>query len=134
LLAVLAEMYVQGGLDAEGGGDRGGLVGQSYSTSSFSAIVKKLDRDLSCFARRRLDEPFPYLILDARYEKVRVDRVIRSNAVLVAVGIDWEVRRQILGVELANRESRSSWRDFSQASKNAACTASSSSSLMTTMA
>ena len=35
-----------------------------------------------------------------------------SQAVLIAIGIDWDGRRQILGVELANRESRSSWRDF----------------------
>jgi putative transposase len=88
------------------------LVGHSFSASAISAIVKKLDDELSCFARRRLDEPFPYLILDARYEKVRVDHVIQSQAVLVAAGIDWEGRRQILGVELSNRESRSSWRDF----------------------
>jgi transposase-like protein len=38
--------------------------------------------------------------------------VIVSQAVLIAIGIDWDGRRQILGVELANRESRSSWRDF----------------------
>jgi putative transposase len=38
--------------------------------------------------------------------------VIQSQAVLVAIGVDWEGRRQVLGVELANRESRSSWRDF----------------------
>jgi putative transposase len=34
--------------------------------------------------------------------------------VLIAIGIDWDGRRQVLGVELANRESRSSWRDFYQ--------------------
>jgi putative transposase len=71
------------------------LVGHSFSASSISAIVKKLDDKLSCFARRRLEEPFPYLILDARYEKVRVDHVIQSQAVLIAVGIDWEGRRQM---------------------------------------
>ena len=38
--------------------------------------------------------------------------MIQSQAVLVAIGVDWEGRRQVLGVELANRESRSSWRDF----------------------
>src|SRR5262245_64681378 len=54
----------------------------------------------------------PYVVLDARYEKVRIDSVIQSQAVLIAVGIDWEGRRQVLGVEIANRESRSSWRDF----------------------
>src|SRR5258708_32005983 len=52
------------------------------------------------------------LILDARYEKVREEGVIRSRAVLVAIGIDWEGRRRILGVELAGRESATSWREF----------------------
>ncbi len=45
----------------------------------------------------------PYLILDARYEKVRVDGVIQSQAVFLAIGINWEGRRQLLGVELSNR-------------------------------
>jgi hypothetical protein len=75
-------------------------------------VVKKLHGELARFAHRRLTERFPYLVLDARYEKVRIDSVIQSQAVLIAVGIDWEGRRQVLGVELANRESRSSWRDF----------------------
>jgi putative transposase len=112
LLAALAEMYVQGVSTRTVKAITEELIGHSFSASSISAIVKKLDDELSRFARRRLGEPFPYLILDARYEKVRVDHVIQSQAVLIAVGIDWEGRRQILGVELANRESRSSWRDF----------------------
>jgi putative transposase len=112
LLAALAEMYVQGVSTRKVKAITEELVGHSFSASSISAVVKKLDDELCRFARRRLDEPFPYLILDARYEKVRVDHVIQSQAILVAVGIDWEGRRQILGVELANRESRSSWRDF----------------------
>jgi hypothetical protein len=52
------------------------------------------------------------LIVDARYERVREAGVIVSQAVLIAIGIDWDGRRQVLAVELANRESRSSWRDF----------------------
>jgi transposase-like protein len=43
---------------------------------------------------------------------VRDAGVIASQAVLIAIGIDWDGRRQVLAVELANRESRSSWRDF----------------------
>ena len=53
-----------------------------------------------------------YLILDARYEKVREGGVVMSQAVLIAIGVDWDGRRQILAVEMANRESRSSWKDF----------------------
>ena len=43
---------------------------------------------------------------------MRETGVIASQAVLIAIGIDWDGRRQVLAVELANRESRSSWRDF----------------------
>jgi transposase-like protein len=53
-----------------------------------------------------------YLVLDARYEKVRQDGIIRSQAVQIAIGINEEGRRQILAVELANRESQTSWKDF----------------------
>jgi hypothetical protein len=66
--------------------------------------LKKLER----FARRELDSEYPYLILDARYEKVRENGVIRSDAVLVAIGINWEGRRQLLAMEMANRESSTS--------------------------
>jgi putative transposase len=93
------------------------LCGHSFSASSISAINKSLDEGLKAFAERRLNESYPYLILDARYEKVREAGVIVSQAVLVAVAVDEDGRRQILAVELANRESRSSWRDFLSALK-----------------
>src|SRR5262249_58503174 len=80
--------------------------------ASSSAINRVLDAGLAHFAGRGLAEAFPYLILDARYERVREAGVIVSQAVLIAIGIDWDGRRQVLAVELANRESRSSWRDF----------------------
>lgn len=54
---------------------------------------------------RPLAEPYPYLILDARYERVREGGVIASQAVLIAIAVDADGRRQVLGVELANRES-----------------------------
>lgn len=52
------------------------------------------------------------MILDARYEKVRLDGVIQSQAVFIALGINWEDRRQVLGVDLSTRESQSSWTAF----------------------
>jgi transposase-like protein len=112
LMAGLAEMYVQGVSTRKVKAITEELMGHSFSASSISAVVKKLDGELTRFAHRRLGETFPYLVLDARYDKVRIDSVIHSQAVLIAVGIDWEGRRQVLGVELANRESRSSWREF----------------------
>ncbi len=77
-----------------------------------SEATARLDEALKAFFERRLAEPYPYLILDARYERAREAGVIASQAVLVAIGVDWEGRRQVLGVELANRESHSSWRAF----------------------
>jgi hypothetical protein len=88
------------------------LCGHSFSASSISAINQRLDASLAQFADRTLGEAFPYLILYARYERVREAGVISSQAVLTAIGIDWDGRRQVLAVEMANRESRSSWRDF----------------------
>jgi transposase-like protein len=112
LVATLAEMYVQGVSTRKVKAITEELCGHSFSASTISAINKRLDESLTAFARRRLDEPFAYLIIDAKYEKVRQAGVVRSCAVLVALGVDWEGRRQILAVELANRESRSSWKDF----------------------
>jgi putative transposase len=112
LVGTLAEMYVQGVSTRKVKAVTEALCGHSFSASAISAVNKTLDEALEKFAARRLDEPFPYLILDARYEKVREGGIIVSQAVQIAVAVDGEGRRQILGVELANRESRSSWRDF----------------------
>jgi transposase-like protein len=112
LVASLAEMYVQGVSTRKVKAVTEELGGHAFSASAISAINRRLDQSLAAFAQRRLEEPFAYLILDARYEKVREAGIVRSQAVLVAVGIDWDGRRQILAVELANRESRSSWKDF----------------------
>src|ERR1700741_5491684 len=112
LVGTLAEMYVQGVSTRKVKAVTEALCGHSFSASSISGINKSLDAGLRAFAERRLGEPFPYLILDARYEKVREAGIIVSQAVLVAVAVDGEGRRQVLAVELANRESRSSWREF----------------------
>lgn len=112
LVATLAEMYVQGVSTRKVKAVTEELCGHSFSASSISAINKRLDESLKAFAERPLHEPFPYLILDARYEKVREAGIVMSQAVLIAVGIDWDGRRQILSVEMAGRESRSAWKDF----------------------
>jgi putative transposase len=112
LVGTLAEMYVQGVSTRKVKAVTEALCGHEFSASSISAINKSLDESLKAFAERRLEESYPYLILDARYERVREGGVIRGQAVLIAVAVDAEGRRQILAVDLANRESRSSWRDF----------------------
>ena len=112
LVSALAEMYVQGVSTRKVKEVTETLCGHSFSATSVSEMNRTLDTALTAFATRRLDEPYPYLILDARYERARDGGIIASQAVLIAVAVDSEGRRQIIGVELANRESVSSWRDF----------------------
>jgi putative transposase len=112
LVAALAEMYVQGVSTRKVKAVTEELCGHEFSASSISAINKQLDASLKAFSERRLEEAFPYVILDARYERIRDAGVIASQAVLIAVAVDWEGRRQVLAVELATRVSRSSWKDF----------------------
>jgi transposase-like protein len=118
LVAALAEMYVQGVSTRKVKQITEELVGHSFSASSISQINNTLDAGLKAFCERRLKEAYPYLILDARYEKVREAGIITSQAVLIAIGIDWEGRRQVLAVDLANRESASSWKGFLEALKD----------------
>jgi putative transposase len=105
-------MYVQGVSTRKVKAITEELCGHGFSASAVSEAAARLDASLKAFFERKLSEPFAYLILDARYERVREAGVIASQAVLVAIGVDQEGRRQVLGVELANRESRSSWREF----------------------
>lgn len=112
LFLSLAEMYVQGVSTRKVKRITEQLCGQSFSASTVSRLNKQLDANLQRFANRQLEEEYPYVVLDAKYEKVRENGVVRSRAVLVAIGINWEGRRCVLAVELANRESTSSWRDF----------------------
>jgi len=112
LVSALAEMYIQGVSTRKVKAITEKLCGHAFSASTVSRINKGLDQQLGEFAQRGLEEPYPYLILDARYEKVREGGYVVSRAVLVAIGINAEGRRCILGVELASRETRTSWKSL----------------------
>jgi putative transposase len=111
LVAALMEMYVQGVSTRRVKAITEELCGHEFSASAVSEINRKLDGELTRFMTRRLEEEYPYLILDARYERVRESGVGHSRAVLITLGIGWDGRRHVLSVELANRESASSWKD-----------------------
>jgi len=83
-----------------------------FKLTQVSGMNQTPDAALTAFATRCLEEPYPYLILDARYERAREAGVIAGQAVLVAVAVEGSGRRQILDVDLANREGTSSRRDF----------------------
>ena len=72
-VSTLAEMYIQGVSTRKVKAVTEELCGHAFSASTVSAINVKLDGELALFASRRLDIEYPYVILDARYEKVRLD-------------------------------------------------------------
>jgi Transposase, Mutator family len=100
LVAALAEMYVQGVSTRKVITEE--LCGHSFMAAAISAINAKLDEELAQFAGRRLDDACPYLIVDARYERIRDAGVIGNQAVLLAIGIGWDGRRSILGLPRAD--------------------------------
>jgi transposase-like protein/capsular polysaccharide biosynthesis protein len=113
LVATLAEMYVQGGVSTRKvQAVREDPAGRPFSASAISTINKELDESLTSFARRPLHDRFAYLTLDARYEKLREAGSVVSKTVLIAAGIDWDGRPQMLGVEVADANSSSVWKDF----------------------
>jgi putative transposase len=85
-LVALAEMYVQGVSTRKVKAITEELTAYSFSASAISVINKGLDATVAKFAHRPAEEAYPYLIVDARYEKVRESGVIRSQAVLIAIG------------------------------------------------
>jgi len=88
-LTITDLMYLKLGYDPQSGVEEQ-LVARTQTDGRATAGLETLDEELAKFANRRLEEEYPYLVLDARYEKVREDGVIRSQAVQVAIGINRE--------------------------------------------
>jgi putative transposase len=109
----LAEMYVQGVSTRKVAAIVEQLCGASVSSTLVSQAAAKLDEGLEAWRNRPLGE-IVYLFLDARYEKVRQDGQIRDAAVLIAVGVDPQGCRRILGVSISLSEAEIHWRTFLQ--------------------
>jgi transposase-like protein len=113
LMLALAEMYVQGVSTRKVSAIVEQLCGTSVSSTQVSQCAAKLDVQLQAWRSRPL-AAFPYLMLDARYEKVRHGGQLLDCAVLIALGIDPQGKRSILGVSVALSEAEVHWRHFLQ--------------------
>ena len=113
LKLAMAEMYVQGVSTRKVSAIVEELCGTSVSSAQVSACAKLLDAELQKWRDRALGN-FPYLILDARYEKVRQDGQLLDCAVLVAMGVGTDGKRALLGVSVALSETEVHWRAFYQ--------------------
>jgi transposase-like protein len=84
--------------------------GGEVSAMTVSRVAAELDERLSAFRSRRLDHTsWPYLMLDARYEKVRVDGRAVGQAMLVVVGFDADGRREVLDCRVCDSEGEQNW-------------------------
>ena len=113
LKLAVAEMYVQGVTTRKVTAVMEELCGFEVTSSQVSRAMRALDEELTAWRQRRLDaSEIPYLLLDARYEKVRVSGTVVSCALLVAIGITPEGRRTVLGSSVSLSEAEVHWRDF----------------------
>src|SRR5215218_7505513 len=98
----LMEMYVEGVSTRKVKEVTEALCGTSFSKSLVSSLAGSLDAELEGWRSRRLEAAsYPYLFVDARYEKVRVDGRVVSQGVLVVSGVRDDGFREILAVEIA---------------------------------
>ena len=111
LKLAVAEMYLQGVSTRKVTAVMEELCGFDVTSMQVSRAVQALDEELANWRNRPLGE-IPYLLLDARYEKVRVAGTVVSCALLIAVGITPDGHRTILGTSVSLSEAEVHWREF----------------------
>lgn len=109
LVLAMMEMVVNGVSTRKVSAITEELCGKSFSKSTVSTLCEALDPIVENFRNRPLSKHYPFIIVDALYTKVREDGRVRSKGVLVATGVNEDGYREILGFNIENSESESSW-------------------------
>ena len=112
LVGTLMEMYLEGVSTRKVRDVTEALCGTSFSKSTVSRLFGGLDTDLKSWRERRLQVAYPYLIVDARYEHVRVNGQVVSQGVLVVNGVRVDGLRELLAVEVADTENEVTYEDL----------------------
>src|SRR6266545_838683 len=112
LVAVVQEAYVQG-VSTRRVDDLVTALGMSgISKSQVSRLCQALDTEVERFRTRKLDGPYPFCWLDATFIKVRHDHRVVSMAVVIAVGVNSDGQREVLGVDVGPSEDSAFWLAF----------------------
>ena len=111
LKLAIAEMYVKGISTRRVNDVLEKMCGLDISSTQVSRVAKVLDEQLEKWRNRILGE-YPYLVLDAHYEKVRKNGSLLPSAVLTAIGVNPDGRREIIGVSVSLSEAETHWRRF----------------------
>lgn len=87
-------------------------MGMKIDKSAVSRLCKELDEDVTVFKNRPLDEEYPYVWLDATFPKVREGGHVISMAFMVAIAVDMNGDRHILGFDVGTSETGAHWKEF----------------------
>jgi putative transposase len=113
LVLALMQMYVEGVSTRKVKEVTEELCGTSFSKSLVSSLASSLDSELEAWRNRQLEaKAYPYLFVDARYEKVRVDTRVVSQGVLVVSAVRDDGFREIIAVEVADTESEATFQEL----------------------
>jgi transposase-like protein len=93
------------------------LCGTSFSKSTVSRLAMNLDARVNAFLSRRIDDAYPFLVVDALFTKSRCEDRVLSKAVLIVGGIKSDGYRDVLGVSIGDAESASTWNELFAALK-----------------
>src|SRR5699024_8227738 len=95
------------------------LCGEKVSKSMVSELIKKLDPIIKEWSEKPLDRQYyNYIYVDAMYIKVREYHKVVSKAVYVALGVNSQDKREIIGFQVANSETKKAWSEFFQTLKD----------------
>src|ERR671923_143758 len=112
LTAVIQEAYVQG-ISTRSVDDLVKAMGMSgISKSQVSRLCEEIDGKVKAFLERPIEGDWPYIWIDATYLKVRRGGRIVSVAVIIAVGVNTDGRREVLGMEIGASEAEPFWTGF----------------------
>lgn len=112
LTAVIQEAYIQG-ISTRSVDDLVKAMGcEGVSKSQVSRLCGEIDERVNAFLTRPIEGDWPYIWLDATYIKVRRDHRIVSTAVIIAVGVNTDGRREVLGMTTGHSEAEPFWVDF----------------------
>jgi putative transposase len=112
LVAVIQEAYVQGVSTRSVDALVQAMGGSGVSKSQVSRLCAEIDERVGAFLDRPIEGEWPYLWLDATYVKARRDGRVVSVAVIVAVGVNTDGRREVLGMTTGNSEAEPFWTEF----------------------
>jgi putative transposase len=112
LTAVIQEAYIQGISTRSVDDLVQAMGGTGVSKSQVSRLCQEIDERVGAFLDRPIEGEWPYLWIDATYVKVRQDGRIVSMAVIVAVGVNTDGRREVLGMDVGPSEAETFWTAF----------------------